>query len=123
MANIERVFPDIPPFETLRLYFSQPLEVCPTSLLDPYFMFLLASEQSAREYHVLPFDGGYWDQPLLLSTIFDVIRTERNQYERIRFEKAKKKGTQTPSTPGMLSGKAIRDIAVSPNASLPPRTS
>ncbi len=89
-------------------------------------MFLLSAEQSAREYHVMPFEGGLWDQPLLMTTIFDTIRTERNQCERIRFEKANKKVKAKQAVPGsssMLTGKRTREIGISPNSNLPPKSS
>jgi len=91
LDRIETVLPSIPPFEALRLYFSQPLEVCPTAMVDPYHVYLMEAEQASREYHVLPFDGGLWDQPLALLRSFTIIRSERNQYERIRMERVTKK--------------------------------
>jgi hypothetical protein len=124
LSKIEESFPDIPPFEALRLYFSQPLEICPTSLLDPYEMFLIEAEYAAREYHRLPFEGGLWDQPLVMLRIFDTVRSERNHYERIRMETVAKKNAKThrqAQTSSMLSGKQLREVATSPNTTLPPR--
>jgi hypothetical protein len=103
LDNIENSLPHIPPFEALRLYFSQPLEACPSAMMDSYYLHLMEAEQAVREYNTLPYDGGLWDQPLQLLRIFTVVRSERNQYERIRFEKMKKKsskmssGQQTPN--------------------------
>ena len=105
MDNIENSLPQIPPFEALRLYFAQPLEACPTAMMDDYFIYLMETEQATREYNTLPYNGGLWDQPLQLLRVFSVIRSERNQYERIRFEHLKKKtnkgSTQAPNIPAM----------------------
>ena len=113
---IEEVFPDIPPFEALRLYFTAPKEVCPTSMIDPYLMFLMEAEQASREYHTLPFEGGLWDQPKVLLEVFSSIRTERNHYERIRFEKLQKKSKSKVS-----ESNTAGSIMTSPNTNLPPR--
>jgi hypothetical protein len=113
---IEEVFPDIPPFEALRLYFTAPKEVCPTSMIDPYLMYLMEAEQASREYHTLPFEGGLWDQPRALLDIFGAIRTERNHYERIRFEKMQKKAKNKNSGPSTAGS-----IMNSTNTNLPPR--
>jgi hypothetical protein len=100
LDRIENVLPSMPPFEALRLYFAQPLEVCPTAMMDRYHLFLMEAEQASREYHVLPFDGGLWDQPLTLLRAFSIIRSERNQYERIRMEKVTKKMKRQSSDMG-----------------------
>ena len=112
--NIEENFPSMPPFEALKMYFSGPQEACPESLVDPYFQFLLETEQSAREYHQLPFAGGLWDQPRQLLDIFTTIRSERNQYERVRFERMKRK-----SKKGDTSGKALGLKSATINEDLP----
>lgn len=80
----------MPPFEILRTYFNSP-EVCPTALTDPYLVYLIELEQAVREYHTLPFGGGYLSQPLAMIDIFAVIRAERNQFERVKIETLKKK--------------------------------
>ena len=126
LDNIENSLPHIPPFEALRLYFSQPLEACPSAMMDAYYLHLMEAEQAVREYNTLPYDGGLWDQPLQLLRIFTVIRSERNQYERIRFEKANKKVKAKQAVPGsssMLTGKRTREIGISPNSNLPPKSS
>ena len=114
LTRIENTLTNIPPFEVLRLYFVQPKEACPTSMLDPYFQYLIDAEQASRDYHVLPFDGGLWDQPLQLLQIFTAVRYERAHYERIRFERIEKKMKSK-------SGQGQNAIP-SPNEALPPRT-
>ena len=116
LTIVEETFPDIPPFEALRLYFTSPLEVCPTAMMDPYLVFLIEAEQAAREYNVLPYDGGLWDQPRALLNIFSAIRTERNHYERIRFEKIDRK----MKSKGAIGPRKAGDILQSPNTNLPP---
>ncbi len=98
----------MPPFEILRTYFISP-EVCPTPLTDPYLVYLIELEQAVREYHTLPYEGGYWDQPLAMIEAFAAIRSERNQFELIRFERLKKKAKNR--------GKAVSG----PNEIRPPR--
>jgi len=112
---IEEIFPDIPPFEALRLYFTSPKEVCPTSMMDPYLVFLIEAEQAAREYHIMPYAGGLWDQPRALLSVFSSIRIERNHYERIRFEKLDKKHNKRA-----IGSKQAGGILDSPNTNLPP---
>ena len=110
MDDIADHFLNMPPFEILRTYFISP-EVCPTALTDNYLVYLIELEQAVTEYNTLPYDGGYWDQPLLMIEAFNAIRSERNQFERVRIEtmkaKAKTKGK------GGKSG--------SPNEDRPPR--
>ena len=118
LTIVEETFPDIPPFEALRLYFTSPLEVCPTAMMDPYLVFLIEAEQAAREYNVLPYDGGLWDQPRALLNIFSAIRTERNHYERIRFEKIDRK----MKSKGAIGPRKAGGILQSPNTNLPPAT-
>ena len=114
LEEIEEIFPDIPPFEALRLYYSQPKEVCPTSMIETYMMYLMEAEQAAREYHLMPYSGGLWDQPQALLQVFSAIRVERNQYERIRFDKIKAKTKK---------GQGKQDAGTIPQttSSLPPR--
>ena len=112
LDDISIIFPSMPVFEILKLYFSQPLEICPTSLVDSQSLILLETEQACREYNKLPFGGGIWDQPNIILESFSIIRTERNQYERTRFEqldKKDKKSTEKKNNPFS-----------SPNFDLPP---
>lgn len=116
LTTIEENFPSMPPFEALRMYFSGPLEACPQSMLDPYHSFLLETEQSSREYHQLPFAGGLWDQPRQLLDVFTTIRAERNQYDRIRYERMDRKSKKAGS-----SGNPLALKSASINEDLPPR--
>lgn len=96
------------------MYFVSPIEVCPTSILDAYLWFILEAEQAVREYHTLPYDGGLWDQPNPLLDAFTAIRIERAQYERVRFERMRKKSEK---------GGGQQDMKFrSPNVDLPPRS-
>jgi len=113
LDKVEDNFPSMPPFEALRMYFT---ETCPQSIMDSYYMFLLETEQSAREYHQLPFDGGLWDQPRQLLDIFTTIRSERNQYERIRYEQMERKNKKAQATSDMPGAKNL-----TMNEDLPPR--
>lgn len=112
LGIIEENFPDMPAFEALKLYFPA---VCPTSLTDHHLLFYIETEQAVREYNTLPFDGGLWDQPYLLLEIFTVIRSVRNQYDRIRFEEMSKKAQKTGH------GSQGKTIHTSLNEELPPR--
>lgn len=112
LDKVSECIPDIPAFEALRLYF---VSVCPTGLIDPLVLFYIEAEQAVREYHTLPFKGGLWDQPKLLLDMFTVIRSERNQYERIRMEEISRKAKKSGS------GKGGKNIFSSPNEGLPPR--
>lgn len=87
LDKYQEVFPDAPPFELLTLWFTRPKELCLTSILDPQLGLLLDTESACKEYRTLPYGGGLWDQPLALLEAFDLIRSERNQFERIRIEK------------------------------------
>lgn len=116
LSNIEENFPSMPPFEALRMYFSSPQEACPQGINDPYFHFLLEAEQAAREYHQLPYAGGLWDQPRQLLDIFAAIRSERNQYDRIRYERMDRKSKSKGNTGNSLPLKSARI-----NEDLPPR--
>ena len=109
---IEQALPSMPPFEVLRTYFNQEVEVCPTAMIDAEDLFMLETEQACREYHKLPFEGGLWDQPLKLLENFEVIRAERNQFERIRFEQLKRKEKVKENNQGPLARG---------NTDLPPR--
>ena len=113
LDKVEENFPSMPPFEALRMYF---LEACPQSIMDSYYMFLLETEQSAREYHQLPFSGGLWDQPRQLLDVFTTIRAERNQYERIRYEQMERKNKKAQASNDMPGAKMLTK-----NEDLPPR--
>lgn len=117
LERIEEHYPNIPPFEALRTYFISP-EVCPSSIIDPYLVYLIELEQAAREYHTLPYSGGLLDQPIALLDAFSAIRSARNEFDRVRLDKlredAKKagKGGTGKEIPGLRS----------PRGHLPPRT-
>jgi len=113
MDEIDDHYLNMPSFEVLRTYFISP-EVCPTALSDSYMIFLIDAEQAAREYHTLPYGGGLWDQPLALISAFNTIRSERNQFERVKIEAMKRKSKTKDSTGDKQTGS-------SPNESLPPR--
>lgn len=113
LDTVEENFPSMPPFEALRMYFT---EACPQSILDPYYMFLLETEQSAREYHKLPYGGGLWDQPRQLLDVFTTIRSERNQYERIRYEQMERKNKTAQASNDLPGAKMLTR-----NEDLPPR--
>jgi len=115
LERIEEHYPNIPPFEALRTYFISP-EVCPTSIVDPYLVYLIELEQAAREYHTLPYPGGLLDQPLALLDSFSVIRSERNQFDRVRFEKLQQKAKKAEGG----GGKEIPGLG-SPQDHIPPR--
>lgn len=111
--RIGEALPMMPPFEILQNFFKQPIEVCPTSLLELYIMYLIDSEQAVREYNTLPYSGGLWDQPNALLECFTQIRYERNQYERIRMERiARKTSKQNIDTPGKTIAKPSASEAV-----------
>lgn len=113
---ISFLFPSMPTFEVLRLYFSQPKEVCPTAFIDEEALYMLETEQSCREYHVLPFEGGMWNQPKKLIHYFTHIRTVRNEYERQRMEQIKKE-----SKSSNRKDNKIPDSLKTGDLSLPPR--
>jgi len=118
-AIYERL-PEMPIFEILQNFFRQPVEVCPTSLLESYILFLIDAEQASREYHTLPYTGGLWDQPSLLLDCFTQIRYERNQYDRIRMQRMAKKAKKS----GVAgSDQSIAHPSTSEALGLPPRTS
>lgn len=114
LSDWEEIFPDLPPFEAARLYLHEPIEVCITSLIDPYSLYVIEAEQACRDYQVLPYDGGLWDQPNVLIEAFSIIRMERNHFERIRFEKWKADSKRNKG-----AGNSTFD---SPNQAIPPRT-
>jgi hypothetical protein len=117
LSDWEDIFPDMPPFEAARLYLMHdPIEVCITSLMDPYTLFLIEAEQASRDYQALPYDGGLWDQPKVLLDAFTAIRSERSHFDRIRLEKFKNKGTKGEGP------KDQRFTSPSESAGIPPRT-
>lgn len=111
MEEWETIFPDMPPFEMIQTWFRYPLEVCPTSLVDPYYAFMLEAEASCREYKVLPYDGGLWDQPLALIQAFETIRTERNHFERIRIDRMEQKAKKDHSGTKQLPSRQLPGTA------------
>lgn len=50
---------------------------------------LISIEAAARDYHELPFDGGWLDQSNIIIEAFDIIRSTRNRFELERIEKDK----------------------------------
>jgi hypothetical protein len=90
IEEYQDIFPSMPSFDILTKFFSSPRPVCPTSLVDWQTRQLLEIESGCKEYHALPYEGGLMDQPVWLLEAFDIIRSERNAFERIRIEDYKK---------------------------------
>lgn len=69
--------------------------ICPVGLFDYETDFLTSLESAASEYHVLPYDGAYLDQPLYIIEAFDICRATRAKYSNKKMnamrEKAKTK--------------------------------
>jgi len=47
-------------------------------------------EDACNNYHCLPYKGGLLDQPIYILESFNVIRGEKNRYERVRADKLMK---------------------------------
>jgi len=73
LSDIQDLKPDMPLFEMVRVYFRNPKELCVTAFGDPEFEMLVKMESRASEYHVLPFEGGQLDQPLVVLEAMDII--------------------------------------------------
>jgi len=100
LLSLEMEKPDVPPYELVRTYFSTP-EYCPIGSVDFEYQRLLTLEAAARQYHTLPYAGGLLDQPNCLIDAFDIIASERNQYERIRYDKMEsERKSQGKGSPG-----------------------
>lgn len=81
----EEYFPDAPSFELLKRFIRK--EVCLTAYVDFELGELVDLEDSCHNYHCLPYDGGLFDQPIYLLQAFNVIRGEKNKYEKIKADK------------------------------------
>lgn len=95
--RVASIFPDMPPFETVRTYFKVPQELCLMGLADEEYGKIIALEAACREYHVLPYAGGVEDQPTGLLQAFDVIRETQNEYQRIKWAEDEAKRSAKPT--------------------------
>lgn len=90
----EKLGSDTPLYELMLQFFQ---DVCPTNFFDPFLERLLQWESAAREYHTLPYAGGYLDQPLYIIQAFQIIRGARGQYYALKDKRAEaKRKTATP---------------------------
>ena len=64
--------------------------VCAIGLFDPFHEWLVSLETAASKYHVLPFAGGYLDQPEFIIDAFDAIRAAEAKYQNMQLSKMKK---------------------------------
>lgn len=71
-------------------------EVCCSAFIDLEFGTAIDMESSCSAYHVLPYEGGYLDQPTRMMEMFEVIRSEKQRFENVQADKllsdSKKKG-------------------------------
>ncbi len=95
LADVEAL--DIPIFEVYQKYFgyssSDYKPICLTSLIDPDYDNIIGMEDKAEHYHILPYGGGWDNQPHKLVEAFDCIRSAKIQYNRVRTEKIEAKFT------------------------------
>jgi len=83
---------NMPAFEAaLRLL--RPQDVCCTGILlnEPWLNMLIGLESTCSEYHVLPYEGGLFEQPQYIFDSFNAIRAARNEYHRISMEETMSK--------------------------------
>ena len=71
--------------------FGKKLEVCPVSLFDYDSEFYVSLETAASKYHVLPYEGGYMDQPLYITEAFDVARSAEARYNNKKMNEVNSK--------------------------------
>ncbi len=93
VAEVEDL--NIPIFEVFMKYFGQAKPdfnpICLTSLIDPEYDAVIALEDKAEHYHILPYGGGWHDQTAMLVEAFDCIRSAKIQYDRVYTEKVQAK--------------------------------
>ena len=65
--------------------------VCPVGLFDYETDFLTSLESAASEYHVLPYEGAYLDQPQYIIEAFDICRATRAKYSNKKMNQMKEK--------------------------------
>jgi hypothetical protein len=81
----EEYFPDAPSFELLKRFVRK--EICLTAYIDFELGEFVDLEDSCHNYHSLPYAGGLFDQPIYLMQAFNVIRGEKNKYEKTKADK------------------------------------
>ena len=93
VAEVEDL--NIPIFEVFMKYFGQAKPdfnpICLTSLIDPEYDAVIALEDKAEHYHILPYGDGWYNQTAMLVEAFDCIRSAKIQYDRVYSEKAQAK--------------------------------
>lgn len=100
--RIDECFPYVSVWENYMQFFQRSggdqREVCLVGIFAymPEYEYLMRMESSCYEYHVLPYAGGWLDQPLILVEIFETIRGARVEYDLYRHKLLQaKQATQT----------------------------
>jgi len=73
------------------MFFLHPKELCVTGITDPWSNWVLGLESAAKRYSVLPYAGGWLDQPLWVIESFEEIAVTTNIFERKRMAEIEKK--------------------------------
>lgn len=71
--------------------FNDKKEICPIGLFDYEAEFYVSLETAAGKYHTLPYDGGYMEQPLLITEAFDVARSAEARYNNAKMNEINSK--------------------------------
>ena len=95
--------PDMPAFEMIQAYLNPRNkaasgEICMTGFVDFEIGTLIDLENACNNYHVLPYGGGLLDQPQLLLEAFNLVRSEINRYEKVRYDKMAKAADKSSSS-------------------------
>jgi len=115
------LFPDLPIFDVVRRFFNSPKELCLTAVVDPWVRWCLDVESACEKYGVLPYEGGWFDQPEWVILLFDEIRSVRNSFESGRMNELRTNVSSGGGTKQASSSKPKRGLLTPPSMPHHPR--
>lgn len=93
VAKLQERKPSVPIFNIVKAInggYNSRIEICPTSIIEPFLNHVLNMENMCEKYKCLPFPGGYMDQPKMIMEMFEVIRGTVNHYDEYEFKMSQK---------------------------------
>jgi hypothetical protein len=89
--------PNMSAFQIVLRFFREP-KVCVSGLVDFELGTMIDLEDACHTYHVLPYSGGLFDQPLYIMEAFQTIRGTKNKYEaeKLKSLESTKSEIETP---------------------------
>jgi hypothetical protein len=102
LDEMTRVFPEVPEFELVNMYFKNPFDLCLTGIADPDIVALIELEAECTKYQVMPYAGGLQDQPTPILEAFSAVREAENEFNIKRFAEMSSKSDNSQRTlPGL----------------------